>query len=401
VPVPRLVAAALVGVAATASGVVATGSSAAAADSWAVPRSAHVVVPGHGYGHGHGMSQYGAEGAARRGLTHSEILDFYYPGTKRGEVRGRISVLLTGDTSDDLVVEAEPGLSVRSLGEGRTWQLPDNGADLWRLLPRDGGRTQVQFFEGGRWQGWRRFDGDGQVMGGGGTLDLVTPSGTTTYRGILRSAAPKPGGLARDTVNVVRLEAYLRGVVPREIPATWSAQAVRAQAVAARTYAAFERRTPRGSHFQVYDTTASQVYGGADAEHEASDRAIRATRREVRVHDGKPAFTQFSSSNGGWTSKGSVPYLTAKPDPYDGWDGNPNHDWRVRFTDRTIEHRWPALGNLRRIAVTGRDGNGEWGGRVESLVLRGSRNDVRMSGDDFRYRLGLRSTWFTLRVRER
>ena len=106
-PVPRLVAAALVGVAATASGVVATGSSAAAADSWAVPRSAHVVVPGHGYGHGHGMSQYGAEGAARRGLTHSEILDFYYPGTKRGEVRGRISVLLTGDTSDDLLLDAE------------------------------------------------------------------------------------------------------------------------------------------------------------------------------------------------------------------------------------------------------------------------------------------------------
>jgi stage II sporulation protein D len=298
-------------------------------------------------------------------------------------------------------VRAETGLRVRSLGERQTWRLPDGDATLWRLVPRKGGQTQVQRHEGGRWRGWKRFDGDGQLLDGDRTLDLVTPSGTTTYRGVLRSASPKPGGLARDTVNIVGLENYLRGVVPLEMPASWHQEALRAQSVAARTYAAYERKHPRGSHFQVYDTTASQVYGGADAEADGSDQAIRATRREGRSWKGAPAFTQFSSTNGGWSSTGAAPYLVAQADPHDGWSGNPYHDWRVRFSDRVVERKYPALGNLRRIVVGTRDGNGEWGGRVGSVVLRGSRNTVRTSGDDLRHRLGLRSTWFTFRVRRR
>ena len=80
------------------------------------------------------------------------------------------------------------------------------------------------------------------------------------------------------TVNEVRLENYLRGVVPLEIPASWSLPAVQAQAVAARTYAAYERAHPRSSAYQLCDTSSCQVYGGYDAEHPAADRAIAATR---------------------------------------------------------------------------------------------------------------------------
>lgn len=399
-PVRTALAGLLAGAVATTFGV-AHAAPANAADSWRVPRDARIVVTGHGYGHGHGMSQYGAEGAARAGLTYREIVDFYYPGTEWTRHRGRIEVLITADTSDDVVVVAEPELKVRSLEQRRTWQLPD-GAQRWRLVARRDGRTQVQYLDGGSWHGWKRFAGDGQFAGGGGTLELVLPSGSATYRGRLRAASPTPGGQARDTVNVVGLESYLRGVVAREMPATWSPEAVRAQAVAARTYAAYERRHPRGDHFQVYDTVSSQVYGGVAAEHPDSDAAIRATRWQGLEHQGEPALTQFSSSNGGWSSAGDASYLVAQEDPYDGWDGNPNHDWSVRFTDRDLERAWPRVGNLRRVVVLEREETGaQWGGRVERLRLRGSRAAVTISGDDFRWKMGLMSNWFTFRVRSR
>jgi SpoIID/LytB domain protein len=212
------------------------------------------------------------------------------------------------------------------------------------------------------------------------------------------SWAPSAGGWARDTLNVLRLEDYLRGVVPLEMPALWSKHAVRAQAVAARTYAAYERAHRSGP---ICDTSSCQVYGGYSAEHPASNTAIDATRRLALLHEGEPAFTQFASSSGGWTSAGSVPYLAAIEDPYDDWSGNPVHDWSVRLADTRIEQVWPGIGNLRRIAVTRRDGNGDWGGRVRSITLVGDRGRVVVSGDTLRSSLGLRSTWVTFVVRQR
>ena len=182
------------------------------------------------------------------------------------------------------------------------------------------------------------------------------------------------------------------------MPATWSPAAVQAQSVAARTYAAYERAHPRAKHYQVCDTTSCQVYGGASAEHPASDAAIRETKGQARLVDGAPAFTQFSSSSGGWTSAGSVDYLVAQEDPYDGHDGNPVHGWSVTVTDDRIESQWPAIGDLRQVEVLSRDGNGQWGGRVRSIRLKGSQGSVTLSGDAFRFGLGLRSTWVTVRT---
>ena len=96
-----------------------------------VPQRAWVVLRGHGWGHGHGMSQYGAGGAAAAGLTWQEILDFYYPGTRRGAATGEIRVLLTGDTTPDLVVRHQPGLQL--VAGGTATVLPDGVTDQWRL----------------------------------------------------------------------------------------------------------------------------------------------------------------------------------------------------------------------------------------------------------------------------
>ncbi len=385
-----------------AAGALATAGPAAAAeaeaDVWKVPSHASITIKGRGYGHGHGMSQYGAEGAARQGLTHREIAEFYYPGTEWGTSKGRISVLLTADTTDDLVVNARSGLTVRDTAVKGRVALPDNGAKRWRVAVGKDGVNRVSYRDR-RWQPWRDLTGQGEFYAGGEPVTLVTPSGERSYRGRLRVAVTATG--ERVTVNDVDLESYLRGVVPLEIPALWSTEAVRAQAVAARTYASYERRHPQSRAYQLCDTWSCQVYGGVDAEHPASDRAVDATAGSILTSDGAPAFTQFGSSSGGWTSAGSVPYLPAKRDPYDGWSGNPVHTWTTTVDDARLEQAWPALGDLRRIAVTARDGNGRWGGRVRTIAMRGSQGKVVVSGDTFRAVLGLRSTWVTFRVAAR
>jgi SpoIID/LytB domain protein len=344
------------------------------------------------------MSQYGAEGAARAGVPWRQIIEFYYPGTSWGEHRGPIEVLITGDTTDDLVVVAEPGLKVTRLHPKRAWQVPANGAVRWRMSGLADGRTRVEFRRRSTWRTWKSFAGDGQFSAPYGRLTLVKPSGKATYRGRLRSAAVRPGQAARDTVNVLSLDAYLRGVVPLEIPALWSPDAVRAQAVAARTYAAAERAHPNASHYQICDTTQCQVYGGYDVEHPAATQAILDTVGQGLVHDGRPAFTQFSSSNGGFMSAGSAPYLVAKEDPYDGWAGNPNHTWSETIDDAALERHYPAIGDLTSIEVSQRDGNGEWGGRVQKMSLVGSAGRADITGDTLRSLLGLRSSWFTFTV---
>ena len=185
------------------------------------------------------------------------------------------------------------------------------------------------------------------------------------------------------------------------MPALWHPEAVRAQAIAARSYANYERAHPRAGHYQLCDTSSCQVYGGYDAEHPASNAAVKATKREALLADGKPAFTQFAASSGGWTSAGSFAYLPAREDPYDGWPGNPEHNWSVKLMDTRLETAWPAVGDLEKIIVSRRDGTGEWGGRLRELTITGSKGSVVVSGDTFRSVLGLRSTWATFAVTER
>ncbi|KAA1427168.1 SpoIID/LytB domain-containing protein [Nocardioides antri] len=348
---------------------------------------ASVTLEGRGYGHGRGMSQYGAQGAAaEHDRTYPQILRFYYPGTEQGSAGGRIRVLLTADTTADVVVGARRGLTVRSVGSGKAVPLERDGAKRWRITPIDGGANSRVSVLLRRWQVVRDLPGAAEFDAGGRPLQLFTPDDSVRYRGVLRSAI---SGADRDTVNILPLDAYLRGVVPREVPAEWHPEAVRAQAVAARTYAAHERRFTDRGYFDVWDTTQSQVYGGRSAEHPASNAAVRATSGVVLTYDGAPAFTQFSSSNGGWTVAGPVPYQVAKQDPWD-----PVNPWRETVTDNEIEAAFPAVGDFQRLVVRQRDGHGAWNGRVLRIRVVGSRDVRTVDGDDFRSLLGLRSTWF-------
>jgi SpoIID/LytB domain protein len=378
------------------------GAAAAAAEPVVgVPAGGALTLTGHGYGHGRGMSQYGAEGAARAGLSAAQILDFYYPGTAAASTGGRISVLIGADTSADTVVAAAPGLVVRLAGRpSRRWSLSAlrAAASRWRLKPVSATRTALAYqVPGQRWTRAKVLDGTAEFFAGGAPLTLVLPHGTASYRGALRNAPAgrTAGSVDRDTVNVLSLQSYVRGVVAREMPAGWSPAALQAQAVAARTYAAYERaHTPAGRAYQTCDSTACQVYGGVAAETRSTDAAVAATNGQIRVYAGQPAFTQFSSSSGGWTVGGPVAYQAARPDPYDAWPGNRVHDWTARVSAAQVQAAWPAIGAPTGIQVLQRDGNGDWGGRIDRLRLTGTAGAVTVSGTDFRTRLGLRSTWF-------
>jgi SpoIID/LytB domain protein len=363
-----------------------------------IAASREITLIGHGYGHGHGMSQYGAQGAALQGLTNEEILAFYYPGTKLEQTTGKIRVLISADTSPDLIVQPADGLAVRDLGDGSTHALPAvDGATRWRVKPGSDGVDRVAYFNGS----WHvvRLDGRATLAGSGEffasePITLVLPSGSRTYRGFLRLAVNSDGG--RDTVNVVSMDDYARGVVPYEMPPSWEPEAVQSQAVAARSYGAWSRSAHASQYYQICDTTMCQVYNGVDGEDPRSNDASSATAGQILTYKGKPAFTQFSSSNGGWMSAGSAPYLVSKEDPYDGWEGNPVHDWKITVDAAKLENTYPSIGRLQRIVVTERDGGGEWRGRVWKLKLVGTDASVEIYGESMRYLLGLRSTWFSV-----
>jgi SpoIID/LytB domain protein len=361
-----------------------------------VPSAATLTITGHGNGHGHGLSQWGAEQAASQGLSWKKILRFYYPHTRLGRAGGTIRVLISADPTKDVSVDPQPGLRLHRLGGGKGHSTFTLGrvkprATRWRILPK-GSKSLVEFRQGpGGWHRWTALTGSAEFTAGRQPLTLhLKGRSTARYYGSLRS-------VDQQTVNVVSLERYTMGVVPSEVFPSWPADALRAQAVAARTYAAFERASHSNADpYDICDTSACQAYGGAGNQTDTTDRAVRATSGRVVSYGGRPAFAQFSASNGGWASDGGQPYLVAHEDPYDAASPDPHHDWTVTVSDQQLEQAYPAIGDLQSITLGGRDGNGEWGGRVGTVTLSGSTGTANLTGDAFRSTLGLMSTWFTL-----
>ena len=165
------------------------------------------------------------------------------------------------------------------------------------------------------------------------------PSVNMHYRGSLR-VARLTSGLA--IINVIRVEDYLRGVVPREVPSSWPAEALKAQAVAARSYAAIHFGS--AGAYDLYCDTRSQAYNGADGEAASTNAAVAATRGVVPTYGGKPITAYFFSTSGGHTENienvwgtAPVPYLKGVDDPYDTY--SPYHIWPndpIRMTGAAV-----------------------------------------------------------------
>jgi SpoIID/LytB domain protein len=399
---------------------------AAGAPATAQAANAELRFDGRGFGHGRGLGQWGALGyAVDRGRSYSWILGHFYGGTSRAsQSDAPISVRLVAHDRRELIVTSASAFTVGSIHRpaGSAARVRRAGDGTW-VIDHGPGTTQGGNPCTGPWAVAQR----GIDAGARPEARLVAPYGGDDVRRLLQVCELRPDQTYgrrsyRGTVmalqsagvtyvvNHVPMEQYLRGVVPRESPASWGdlggrrgMEQLKAQAVAARSYAWAEGGHPAGQRFpgiaKTCDTTTCQVYGGAGLdgtriEYRNTDLAVAGTAGEVRRHaDGRIARTEFSSSTGGHSAGGTFPAVV---DEGDAIAANPNHRWTAMVPVSRIEAAFPAIGRFRAVRVLARNGLGADGGRVLRVSVQGSAGAVEVTGLAFRTAVQLRSDWFTV-----
>ncbi|MGL4174824.1 MAG: FG-GAP-like repeat-containing protein [Dermatophilaceae bacterium] len=371
------------------------------------PRGATIDLRGRGVGHGRGMSQWGAHAAAQAGLTHQEILGFYYPSTvlyDQGDPAMRVELSALGRSGTQVLTQ--PGLS---LHDGIRVTALAQSPDRWRIAATPRGLT-LQWRSGGLWQSsgyWKDWTRGPLTFGStSGTLRTVLPAGTVReYAG---SIATHRWGSAGISVNIVSTEQYTASALSSAMAASWPSAALKAQAVAVRTQSARSRVAPRSSVAHTCDAPPCQLYPGrGDAAAVGAPivtrtdprvlAAITETAETVAIHGGRPAVADYSPANGGRTAAGGQPYLPAKTDPYDGvLLAAAQQEWTSAVPVARVEQVWPAIGTLSALSLTSRSGGGDWGGRAAGVTLRGSRGSVSLTPDQFRAGTGVRGSWWTV-----
>ncbi|CAB4554599.1 MAG: hypothetical protein F2545_02165 [Actinobacteria bacterium] len=401
---------------------------------------AGITVRGHGFGHGRGLSQFGAYGWAigwsgQPGISWDAILNFYYGGSGR--------TLSTFTDADSRFIPEGLMTTRLTVHDGKqTVAVSQNSTLSWvghsgphaAIIARPISRNRYNIYASptvscgsttGTPTGFTLL-----ASNVAGPIELSTANGASPtalnhtelvgvcepatssyrariryYRGTIRAVTDSNG--AYRTVNRVATESYLRGVVPRESPASWAdtaggagINALRAQAVAARSYALSESRY---SIAKTCDSQDCQVYGGAALrtvgsstvqilEDARSDRAIADTAGYVMRHaSGGIVRTEYTSSNGGRTAGGAFP---AKADPGDIAADAVWQSWTRVFSADDIQKKYPSIGVFL-SATSNHDGlGGDWGGYTTSVVINGTAGSVTRSGWQFRTDFSLPNPWY-------
>ena len=285
------------------------------------PSETAFVLSGGGWGHGVGMSQWGAFGQAKAGRGYAQILDHYYRGTELGTAPAplidKLRVLVAANLGK-IAVSSSAAIVVID-GTGQKHRLPGEVVVEPSLeLPVGKGSVPVALSPP---LTFRPTAGANLVHGGKG------------YRGEFQVTK---AGERLQLVNALGLEAYLLGVVPGEMPKDWPLEALKAQAVAARTYAV--AHLVNGKGFDLYSDWRSQLYYGVSSEAPGPSQAVRETRGQILTYEGKAAQTFYFSSSGGRTISSldafgsDFPYLVAVDDPWD--EESPNHAWATQRPER-------------------------------------------------------------------
>jgi stage II sporulation protein D len=312
-----------------------------------------ITFYGRGYGHGVGLSQYGAYGRAVAGQTASTIVAHYYPGTTLGtmvstNVRVLVLQSFVATSSDPLRIYGRigawtiDGIAATFPADAQLRMYADTtAASGWHL-------TVIGPDAATLWNG--AAPSNAFYVRPASSLSLLQlyskPTSYDRFRGTLRVLGQTGGTV--NVVNWVTMETYLQGVVPVEMSSSWPTEALRSQAIAARSYAAYRLHPATGS-FDVYDDTRSQVYYGQLGEKTNGTAAVTATAGQVVLYKGAVADALFHSGDGGWTENneyvfvsssgavtaGVVPYLRGSSDrapdgtSYD--KTSPFATWRTTF----------------------------------------------------------------------
>lgn len=226
----------------------------------------------------------------------------------------------------------------------------------------------------------------------------------TPYRGYI--AILKRMGLT--VVNYVLVEDYLYGVVPKEMPPSWNVEALRAQSVAARTFALKNRKRHSAEGFDLCSTSHCQVYEGMPAEMRTTTEAVDSTRGEVLFYKGAIMDALFHTDSGGMTE--SSEYVWGSPVPYlravtevqmqtQPW----NRIISMSEFAQKLEKNGRAIGTLKEVRLsplTVGKGSSDRSpsGRVRSAEFVGTKGRITLSGNELRSTFSLPSTLFSIRV---
>lgn len=225
------------------------------------------------------------------------------------------------------------------------------------------------------------------------------------YRGALEL---RHRGAGLTAVNIVPVDDYLLSVVPEEMPTDWPAEALKAQSVAARSFALKSRGRHAAEGYDLCTTTHCQLYKGIASEKTASTAAVRATRGEVLTYGGQPIEALFHTDSGGMTESSEdvwgshVTYLRAVRDTPLG-----TMPWTKTMSTAALEQKLAAkghaIGRLRAIELSplavGRAAKDRTAsGRVKAMTVTGTKGSVTLSGTAWRSLLGLKSTLFSAKL---
>lgn len=216
--------------------------------------------------------------------------------------------------------------------------------------------------------------------------------GDRWYRGDVHLAVQ---GNRLNAINHVDLEEYLYSVVGAEAIASWPIEALKAQAVAARSYALYQRSRNRSTLYDLDTTTFTQVYKGLHSEARSTHQAVQATSGEVVVYNNQVILAAFHASSGGhtenaedvWTSP--LAYLRGVVD-YDRQA--PVYQWSKQYSRSEISRLMGGVGLIQSFVPERTTPHG----RIVTMRVVGDRGTTRLSGAQIRQALGLRSRLFTI-----
>jgi len=390
------------------------------------------VFTGRGWGHGMGMSQWGAWQAAREGVEFDEILAFYYPGTAletmadpNAEVKVRISSKpWTSNTDDFVQVDLKPSVVPMTLVKYSGGSTTSEEIPLGSFINVFCAGSKVQVVTAAGSQGPYDYVDVRPVTGGAEgriAIQLKTSYETVDYREYWGTIRVQPSDVSGKlwVYNFVLLEKYVRSIA--EVDYDWAMsnagayapEAVKAQAVAARTYAAAKVGT-------LADNQYDQCYRGYsfEASYPGIAQAAEETAGLILTYQGQPINAYFSAHSGGYTTdsawSGAKPaYIVAQPDPWSlaappstMHSAGPGYNWTYTISAAALSAEvdgslkstsgsWVDVGTISRVEIVERDTN-DYDSHAKTLRLTGSKGSALVSAASFRGLFGYSSMRSTL-----
>ena len=268
-----------------------------------------------------------------------------------------------------------------------------------KLLPHDKG---IEILEKGV------YSGPIEIIPVGNTKIIVMFNGQKyRYRGNIEIDIDKEYRKL-NVINIIGIEEYLYGVLKKEISPSWPSEALKAQAVAARTFAIFNMNKYIDKGYNICASTNSQAYGGVNHEDPLTNKAVDETRGIIMVYKGEPINAVYHSDSGGYTEDSEnvwgsfLPYLRSVKSKFEEKVSPPYHTWSYSINEKDLTEKLQKKGHKINSIVSIEPVKKSETGRASELVFTADNNKViNMKTNDFRSLIGvdlIRSTFFNIEV---